>query len=226
MLIYRASGRRVFDQAKAILASGVTADEYAWRGLLGSIGIEESYQRCCTQDHAQENIFYAYYEMIQRKMENRPYADIGIWPDAIGMRIDACYACAGIFPLLPDMDDGRWIIQDRIVFCAGARALIVDGAPNIYLSSRADALAPRYKKTLVSYIPGCVGAELANISFAPNELRIDQTGYRRPVLTLTFSSGTKLRFSTNSGEVPDEATVTYFEIVDTGGKECVQHGAF
>lgn len=226
MLIYRASGRRVFDQAKAILDSGVTADEYAWRGLLGSIGIEESCQRCCTQDHAQENIFYAYYEMIRRKMENRPYDDIGIWPDAIGMRIDACYACAGVFPTLPEMEAGRWIIVDRIVFCAGKRALIVEDGPNVYLSNRADALAPRYKKALAPYIPGCIGAELTDLSFAENGVLIDRTHCTQPVLTLKFSSGTTLRFSTNFGEVPDEATVTYFEVVPTSGRESAYEEAF
>ena len=210
--VYRLYNRRVFDQAKQLLLPGVTADAADWQSLLEMIGTEESFQRCCERDHAHENILYALYELTFCASKGEPLAGLGIWPDAVGLNIDGCYACANLTPALIDMGNGKFLVQDRLVLTSGDRAVILEGAPNIYLNSCGAALRGQFRTDLSSLLPFCRDAAIAAITFQHQEFHEGTTLYRQPVICIAFDSGAALRFTTNFGEVPEEQTAMYFEI--------------
>lgn len=211
-LIYHGRGRRSFDRAKEILMSDHGIAPESWPPLLEAIGTEESYQRCCDTDHAYENILYALYEMVLRVSRHETIADLRCWEDAVGLAVDGCFACADSLPPLSPMGDGRYQLADRLVLCTGDTGIVVENNLNIYLCSRQEALSRSGQEDLSSLLPFCAGAVITEIAFEHNEVRNGNTGFRQPVIILTFDNGARLRFSTNFGEVEKSLTATYLQI--------------
>ena len=71
--IYMSNQKLAFDLMKFFLEFNLGDDKSEYESLLEGIGTEESYQRCCENNHDLENLFYTMYEIVNAKMENHSY---------------------------------------------------------------------------------------------------------------------------------------------------------
>lgn len=213
-LVFSTYDRYIFDTAKVLIRAGATGDEKRWDELLNSIGGEESYQRCCEEDHACENIYYAMYELVDRAFKGK-HEEILVWHDCVGKVVDAVYADAKVAPAIKSMGDGKYEMVGRIIFQCGEHSVVLERNPNVYGCERISEREIEHPMSPVNSLSSCVGATIADISFYHTEVedKEKRVSYRQPHIILTFDNGKRLHFTTNFGEVPEKETKTYFEIL-------------
>jgi len=213
-LIFSTYDRYIFDTAKLMIHAGAVGDDDHWKRLLESIATEESYQRCCDEDHACENIYYAMYELVNRAFKGKR-EDILVWHDCVGKVVDAVYADAKTVPALKLMGGGKYEMVGRILFQCGEHSVVLEGNPNVYGCERISECDMEHPMNLIEQLPFCVGATITDISFYHTEVedKAKRTSYRQPHIILTFDNGKRLHFTTNFGEVPKGETKEYFEVL-------------
>lgn len=212
-LVFSSYDRYIVDTAKIILKAGAQLDEDGRKTVLNSIGTEESYQRCCDKNHACENIFYAFYELVDRATSGRHYLDLVPWQDCVGKTVKSIFADAKATPVLEGKPGGKYAFFGRLYFDCGDSVVMIESNPNIYGCSlpneeRDDPLC------LNDTFPNLLGAVITKIKFRHNEYRIETTEYRQPVISVCFDNGQIFRFTTNFGEVPKGFEFNYFEVIE------------
>lgn len=213
MLVFSTYDRYIFDASMVLLKAGAGGDEGQWEQLLDAIGTEESYQRCCDEDHACENIYYAWYETVRRASEGKRFDDIGVWEDCIGLRVNGVIADANAGPVVSEMQDGRCFFRDQLILLCGEQAVTIEGNPNIYLCGRPapeDLVQP---VDLSVRLPFAVGSVIEKIEFEHKEYREGTTYYRQPNIRVFFDNGRAMLLTTNFGEVPKGETSNYVKIL-------------
>ena len=213
-LVFSTYDRYIFDAAKLMIRAGATGDEEQRKALLETIGGEESYQRCCDQDHACENIYYAMYELVDRAFKGK-HEEILVWHDCVGKVVDAVYADAKTAPAIKPMRGRKCEMVGRIIFQCGEHSVVLEGNPNVYGCDRISEGEMEHPMSLADRLPFCVGAKIADISFYHTEVedKKKRCSYRQPHIMLTFDTGKCLHFTTNFGEVPKGKTKEYFEVL-------------
>ena len=209
-LLYDIYDKASFEQMREYLRAGARAEEL--KGLLESIGIEESYQRCCCGNHAQENLLYALYELVRRASEGKGFEKISYWQDAVGKRVRACYACAETLPAIREAENGRWTIENRLVLCLDENAVVVEGSPNLYLCADEEAFADMQRQDISEQLAAYVGQVIEEVRFRHRTVSGDDKQHVQGNIFLVFASGAALRISTDFGETPGKACI-YFEML-------------
>lgn len=212
-LVFSSYDRYIFDTAKVILSTGVQLNAEDREAVLDSIGTEESYQRCCEGNHACENIYYAFYESVDRASSGRHFLDMLTWQDCIGKKVLAIFADAQSGPSFEQFPNDQYAIYDRFYFDCGESVVMIEGCPNIY--GCALPLEERNNpRDLNSLFPKAVGATISKIEFAHEKLTIGKTGYRQPVIDVYLDNGLCFRFTTNFGEVAKDSEFNYFVVIE------------
>ena len=76
--VFSTYDRFTFDLYKFMLQYDLTDNPKDYESALECVGGEESYQRCCEENHDLENLFYSIYEIVEAKMEGRDYQSISM----------------------------------------------------------------------------------------------------------------------------------------------------
>lgn len=199
-MLYDESGRRIFDVMKLLLSAGLDrAGLETLTDLLSSVGTKESYSICCEQQIEKNNLYYAAYELLDAALRKRPYKEIGIWEDCIGLRIDQiCSSWRSRETTY--RDSGRIILQKPLYLRCGGKTVVIQGRPNIFLQSWEEVKHGR-KLASLDLFDEMIGAVITDVQFAFRVIDCNDAEWTQPVITLVLDNGRQVRFSSNSGEV-------------------------
>lgn len=215
-LVFSSYDRYIVDTAKILFHAGLRLTEKELDEILDAIGSEESYQRCCECDHACENIYYTFYELVQRANSGKSFEDVMTWQDCIGKTVRAVYLDANEDKPISILSIGKYAIADQLFFDHGDSVTLIEANPNIYgcAMPESERINPKLLDILFSEI---IGAKFKGIFFKHREIKKKKVTYRQPVITVSFDNGQCVRFTTNFGEVPKDKTCTYFEFISPQG---------
>ncbi|MCQ2513224.1 MAG: hypothetical protein MJ092_07570 [Lachnospiraceae bacterium] len=212
-LVYSSYDKFIFLAAKLLLEAGADGDEKRWDSLLEAIGTEESYQRCCENNHECENIYYALYEIVDRAHKKLPYNDLELWDSFIGCGITSILSFSTTAESIMPIGRNKFSFPDKLYICSEDRVLVIEGNPNIYSRTNPFPEMEIDKCIPVDDLNSILGATVTSISFEHSEVSSGTTTYRQPIIFINLDNKMRVRFSTNFGEVPKGESVTYFEIL-------------
>lgn len=206
-LVHTTHDAQMFYAAKRILACPLSDSSEEFETALESIGTEESFQRCCEECHEEENLYYAMYEIVDAKMNGKPFEGIHPYYRALGKKIDKILYFAEKTDFL-ETPCGVEFGGD-FGFVCGDEVVAVRSSINVLLMNDRIAEQPQ---TDISDIfgDGVVGATIVDISFAHQTKSREKTYYGQPAVIIRLDSGKDLRFTHNFGELPDGATQARF----------------
>ena len=201
--------RLTFEMFKFMLGYDLTDNPENYKKALDVVGTEESYQRCCEENHDLENLFYAIYEMILAKMEGRDYNSIELYYDAIDMRIDKVIY----------LDKNNTTVKKQnfteynadIGFVCGHKLLVLREGVNILFMNDRINEQPQIDFS-ADFGRDIVGKKIKSISFEHKEIVRGKTGYGQPTIIMELTNGRKLKFTHNFGELPNKKSQSRFWI--------------
>lgn len=190
-----------FDLYRFMLQYDLSDDMKRYQKALESVGGEESYQRCCEENHDLENLFYAIYELIDAKMNGRDPNSIALYYDAVGMRVDRIWYF-GTSDTLVEKENFTEYNADIGLMCDGKLLILRTGVNILFMNDRIEEqprtdLSERYGETVI-------GQTIQSISFSHRTVIKGSTHYGQPTIILEFSNGNKMKFTHNFGEMPDK----------------------
>ncbi|MBQ7625296.1 MAG: hypothetical protein IJS65_08475 [Clostridia bacterium] len=191
-LIYSQPDRALFDSAKVILQSGVDLKGKTGEAFLEAVGTEESYQRCCCNAPAVENIFYAYYELLERYIKGKEWRRVSVWQDALGKTVDAVLLKrAGKQP--PYINDGEKRLFDGCLFFLhkDGTATVVEGNPNIFVAPAPKA-GGKETVDISASLGGVSGEKITDISFKAGRINVNGHIYPNNTVIISFSNGSNV----------------------------------
>ena len=198
-----------FDLYRFMLQFDLADDPKAYEDTLESIGTEESYQRCCEHDHDLENLFYAIYEMVEAKMEDRDYKSIEPYYDAVGMTIDKIVYFGEINTLTKKKDFTEY--NADIGFVCDGKLLVMRNGVNILFMNDRIAEYPQIDIS-TAFAKDAIGGRIKSISFDHKDVIKGTTHYGQPIIIMELANGKKLKFTHNFGELPDKEAQSRFWI--------------
>ncbi len=199
-LVHTTHDVQMFYATKRILQSPLSEKREDYESALETIGAEESYQRCCEECHEQENLYYAMYEIVDAKMNNKPFDGIFPYHNALGKRIDRIVYFAGEndFKQTP-----RGIeFNNDLGFVCGGDMLVVRSSINILLMNNRIIEEPQIDVS-GSFEEGIVGATVVDVSFEHQKITVGKADYGQPTIVIKLDSGKEIRFTHNFGELPN-----------------------
>lgn len=213
--------RYMIDATKLLLDAGarnrtlslatVESDNTPW----DSIGYEGSYQGTCEHNQSLANIYEAVYQIYQAVEDGKPYSGIDSYHAAIGKKILKVLAEGNgeqpVFSsmVLPEFQKDNCYTRN-LYFAYDGGVLITTNRGDFWT----DTVLPDVELVDVSeYFEGVVGGAIKDIKFGHKSVVKGKTEYGRPITTIEFDSGKKVRFSINFGEVEEEDLAAYFELV-------------
>ena len=196
-----------FDMYKFMLQYDLADGSSAYEDALESLGTEESYQRCCENDHDLENLFYAIYEMVEAKMEDRDYESIEPYYGAVGLTIDKIVYFSDSNTLTEKKKFTEY--NSDIGFVCGNKLLVVREGINILFMNNRLSEQPQID---ISSIFGkdAINSKIKSISFDHKDFIKRTTNYGQPIIIIELNNGNKLKFTHNFGESPDEVVQSRF----------------
>ncbi len=200
--------RLTFDLFKFILQYDLTDDPKDYEEILEGVGTEESFQRCCEENHELENLFYSIYEIVEAKMEGRDYHSIELYYDAIGLTIDKVIYFDGEDTTAKKANFFEY--NADIGFVCGNKLLILKKGVNILFMN--DRFDDQPQIDFSSTLQACIGTRIENISFEHKTVIDGTTHYGQPTIIIELSNGKKMKFSHNFGELPDNQAQSRFWI--------------
>lgn len=207
--IYMSNQKLAFDLMKFFLAFNLGDEKSEYESLLEGIGTEESYQRCCDNNHVLENILYTMYEIVNAKMENRSYKNIELYYDAIGMKIDKILYL-GKESIVPSKA-GATKYNDDICFVCGKKILVIRECVNILFIN--DITNEEYVEIPNLFGNNIIGSKIVDVSFEHKEIVDGITHYGQPTIVVSLDSGKKLKFTHNFGEHNGDKVQSSFVVV-------------
>lgn len=189
-----------FDLYRFMLQYDLTDDTEAYEGVLESIGVEESYQRCCEDDHDLENLFYAIYEMILAKQNGHDYTSIEPYYGAKGLLIDKVLYFGETDTLVEKNDFTEYSAD--IGFVCGDKLLILRKSVNILFMNDRGLENPQIDISS-TFGNDVIGHRIHSISFDHKEIVVETTHYGQPTIILELTNGKLVKFSHNFGEMAD-----------------------
>lgn len=207
--IYMSNQKLAFDLMKFFLAFNLGDEKSEYESLLEGIGTEESYQRCCDNNHVLENILYTMYEIVNAKMENRSYKNIELYYDAIGMKIDKILYL-GKESIVPSKA-GATKYNDDICIVCGEKILVIRECVNILFIN--DITNEEYVEIPNLFGNNIIGSKIVDVSFEHKEIVDGITHYGQPTIVVSLDSGKKLKFTHNFGEHNGDKVQSSFVVV-------------
>lgn len=189
-----------FEMYRFFLQLDLPDDPDAYEDILEGIGTEESYQRVCEDNHDLENLFFALYEMVDAKAQGKNYRGIEPYYGAEGMVVDRVLYFSETDTMEPKQEYTEY--NADIGFVSGSKLLVLGTAVNILFMNDRIEEQPQMDISNV-FGEGIVGETIESVSFDHRELERNNTSYGQPMIILSFSSGKKLKFTHNFGELPD-----------------------
>ena len=208
--IYMSNQKLAFDLMKFFLEFNLGDDKSEYESLLDGIGTEESYQRCCENNHDSENLFYTMYEIVNAKMENRSYKNIELYYDAVGMKIDNLLYF-GKESIVPSKA-GATEYNDDICFVCGEKILVIRKYVNILFIN--DIINEEYVEIPNLFGDNIIGSRIVNVSFEHKEIVDGTTHYGQPTIVISLDSGKELKFTHNFGEHNGDKVQSSFVVVE------------
>ncbi len=197
-----------FELYKFMLQYDLTDNPKDYEGVLESVGTEESFQRCCEENHELENLFYSIYKIVEAKMEGRNYHSIELYYDAIGLTIDKVIYFDGKNTTVTKQDFIEY--NADIGFICGDKLLILRNGVNVLFMN--DRFADQPQIDISAIFDTCIGTRIESISFEHKTLIDGTTHYGQPTIILELSNGKRIKFSHNFGELPDNQAQSRFWI--------------
>lgn len=210
-LAFSTYDKYVVDASRELLLAGFNPEQDAWEKTFDRIGTEESYQRCCENDHECENLFYTLYELVDRAVKGQHFADISTFHDAVGLTVRSVYADG---PLSVRYCQTERTYFERLFFDCGSRIIVVEASPNIFVCSPQEENLSALTDVSES-MRTIIGAKVTDVTFEHDEICEETTTYRQPVIYLKFNNEYMLRFTTDFGSVSKEETGIYFETLQS-----------
>lgn len=178
------------------------------------MGDEGSYQDSCEANHHLGNVYEAVYQIYQAIEGGKPYSGIDSYEKAIGKKILKILAKSNDRSVFYPMNLPRF---SKIDCYTATLYFIYEGGVLIstqYADFWTDTVLPDEPLVDVSQrFDGIVGSEINGFKFDHKTIKVGTTSYGQPITTLEMSSGRKVRFSINFGEVNEEERAAYFELL-------------
>ena len=201
--------RNTFDLYRFMLQYDLAESPEDYDGVLEGIGTEESYLRCCEEDHETENLFYALYELVEAKMDGRNFESIEPYYDAVGMKIDRILY----------FDESDTTVQKEtfteynadIGFVCGDKVLILRKGVHILFMNDRITETPQVDLS-ETFCADIIGQTIQSVSFGHKTVVKGTMHYGQPTIIIELSNGKKLKFSHNFGELPDREAQSRFWI--------------
>lgn len=189
-----------FDLYKFMLQYDLTDNPKDYEEALEGIGSEESYQRCCEENHELENLFYSIYEMVDAKMEGRSYEGIELYYNAVGLTIDKILYFNETNSLGIKSDFTEF--NADIGFVCGDKLLVLKDGINILFMNDRLSETPQVNISNV-FGKDVIGRKINSIYFEHKTIVKGTTRYGQPTIIIELKNGKKLKFTHNFGELPD-----------------------
>ncbi|MBD5100939.1 MAG: hypothetical protein HDT29_06815 [Clostridiales bacterium] len=178
------------------------------------MGYEGCFQDSCECNHHLGNIYEAVYQIYQAIEDGKPYSGIDSYEKAIGKKILKILAKSNnqsvFYPLNLPQFSKKNCYTATLYFIYEGGALI----STQYADFWTDTVLPDEPLIDVSQqFEGIVGSEISGFKYDHKTIRNGTTSYDQPITTLEMSSGSKVRFSINFGEVNEEDRAAYFELL-------------
>ena len=185
-LVHTTHDAKMFYAAKRILECPLSEDREAFEHALESIGSEESYQRCCEECHEQENLYYATYEIVDAKMNGKPFAGIHPYYRALGKKIDRIVYFAEKNDFA---ETSRGIeFNHDLGFVCGDELVVVTSGMNILLMN--DRLSEKPQTDVTTFFEdGIVGATITDVSFEHKTINRANSRYGQPTIIVKLDNG-------------------------------------
>lgn len=197
-----------FDLYRFMLQYDPADDSQDYEDVLEGIGTEESFQRCCENDHDLENLFYAIYEMVLAKKERRNYTSIEPYYGATGLLIDKVLYFGDANTLVAKNTFTEY--DADIGFVCGDKILVLRDSVNILFMNDRGEEVPQID--ISAAFDRAVGEKIKSISFIHSDIVKDTTHYGQPTIIIELMNGKRIHFTHNFGEISDETFQSRFWI--------------
>ena len=201
--------RNTFDLYRFMLQYDLAENPEDYDEALEGIGMEESYLRCCEEEHGTENLFYALYELVEAKKDGRNFESIAPYYDAVGMKIDR---------ILYFSESDTTVQKETFIeynadigFVCGDKVLILRKGVHILFMNDRLSETPQIDLS-ATFCADVIGQTIRSVSFDHKTVVKGTTHYGQPTIIIELSNGKKLKFSHNFGELPDRESQSRFWI--------------
>lgn len=178
------------------------------------MGYEGSYQDSYEGNHHLGNIYEAVYQIYQAIEDGKPYSGIDSYERAIGKKILKILAKSNnqsvFYPLNLPRFRKKNCYTATLYFIYKGGILISTQYSDFWTDT---ALPDEPLIDISQHFKGIVGSEISSFKYEHKTIKKGITSYSQPITTLEMSSGRKVRFSINFGEVNEEERAAYFELL-------------
>ena len=179
------------------------------------IALEGSAQRTCYHDYHTANVYEAIYQIYQAINDGRPYRGIHSYENAIGKKIQKVLipptdGFPSFFSLELPLFKKNNCYNQNIYFVYDGGVLISTQHMELWTDTSLPAtdildVSERFQ--------GIVGNIIEEISFEHSIISKGSLYYGQPIINIKMSSGCKIKFSTNYGEVKKDNLAAYYEFL-------------
>lgn len=195
-----------FELYRFMLQYDLANDPQDYEDVLDGVGGEESYQRCCENDHDLENLFYAIYELIEAKKEGKDFTSIEPYYGAVGLTVDKVLYFGEINTLVNTANGTEYSAD--IGFVCGDKLLILRESINILFMN--DRFAENPQNDISDMFGNVRGKSIKEISFDHKDVVRETTNYGQPTIIITLDNGNQIKFTHNFGDLADEGYQSRF----------------
>lgn len=195
-----------FELYRFMLQYDLANDPQDYEEALEGVADEESFQRCCEQDHDLENLFYAICELIEAKKEGKDFTSIAPYYGAVGLTIDKVLYFGEANTLVNTKEAIEY--NDDIGFVCGDKLLVLRESVNILFMNDRFTEAPQ--TDISSLFADTLGRSIKEISFDHKDVIRGTTVYGQAVIIIELDNGRKIKFTHNFGELADRGYQSRF----------------
>lgn len=207
-IAFNVENKTAFDITKKLLSYPLSDNEKDYDFLLELFGTEESYCRCCTNDHYLENLYYTMYEIIDARKNKQPHLEIKPFYDAIGLRIEKIVYFSETNDTKTKGNQIEYFANIGLV--SGNQLFLITHGVNILFNNyRLDELPQIEIPDLLG--KRIIGSEITDISFKHKRITKDDTIYNQPIIFITFNNDRRIKITHNWGENLEKNTVCRIE---------------
>ena len=205
--VFATYDRFTFELYRFMLQYDLTDNVENYKGALERVGTEESFQRCCENNHELENLFYAIYEMVKAKMEGRDYTSIELYYDVVGMVIDKIVYFSETNTVVEKQDFTEF--NADIGFICGDKLFVIRDSINILFMNDRIAELPQIDISSAFGVD-TIGRKIKSITFDHKDVIKGTTYYGQPTIIMELTNGKRINFSHNFGKLPDKKSQSRF----------------
>ena len=202
---YSICNQYALEAAKVILKNGAEITASQWEELLENAGTEESFMSV-EGNHKLANLYYAYYELLDRARKGLPFEDILSWESCVGLRVEKVIASSTFRPVLDCSFSSEYRIPGELYFQCGDKTILLVDRPNVFIQDTKNVDTLLYTEDVSEMFSEFIGQEITKVYFEHKKFKTAGNSYRQPNIYIVFSNHAMLHFYTNYGEVEEEDT--------------------